>query len=177
MPNRLLVIVSDRLSDLVHKGEVTARYYNPGSVFQEVHLLQINDDRPDGAAVQPMVGDARLFIHNLPAGLMTFVWSGGWRPWLLRAWAEGAVELARQVRPLLVRCYGAHLNAFAAYEIKRTLGTPYVVSLHNHPEEDVRKRATGLRDLVLANAITSVGRLALRSTGLTLPVFEPILAD
>ena len=64
MTRRLLVIISDRLSTLVHKGEVTQRYYNPGNVFEEVHILEINDDRPEAAAVQPMVGDATLDLTN-----------------------------------------------------------------------------------------------------------------
>ncbi len=175
MTRRLLVIISDRLSTLVHKGEVTQRYYNPGNVFEEVHILEINDDRPEAAAVQPMVGDATLVIHNLPAGLRTLVRSLGWRPRLLRRWAEGAVQLARSVRPSLVRCYGAHLNAYAAYRIRRVLGTPYVVSLHINPDEDVRGRARGLKELILTRAIESVERIALRSADLVLPVYEPIV--
>lgn len=175
MTNRLLVIISDRLSDLVRKGEVTQRYYNPGDVFDEVHLLQINDDRPDPAAVQPMVGDARLLIHNLPAGLRTLLQSLAWRPPLLRGWADRGVHLARELQPSLVRCYGAHLNAFAAYEIRKALGIPYVVSLHINPDEDVRGRARGLRQRLLTRAIVSVEKASLRNADLVLPVYEPIV--
>ena len=64
--SRLLVMIPDRLSDLVNKGEITERYYNPGNLFGEVHLAMTNEDRPDLAAVQKMVGDARLHVHNLP---------------------------------------------------------------------------------------------------------------
>src|SRR5580704_18008108 len=41
---RLFVIVPDRLSALVSKGEVTQRYYNPGNLFRVVHLFMTNDD-------------------------------------------------------------------------------------------------------------------------------------
>jgi glycosyltransferase involved in cell wall biosynthesis len=175
MTKRLLVIIPDRLSELIAKGEVTARYYNPGNVFEEVHLLQTNDDVPSVSALQPMVGNASLHVHNLPAGLKSFVRSLGWRPRLLRRWAQPAVALAASIGPALVRCHGAHLNAYAAYQIQRELGIPYVVSLHINPDEDVRPRAVGLRERILTRAITSVETLTLRNANLVLPVYEPIV--
>ena len=35
----LLVIIPDRLTNLINKGEVTERYYNPGNLFDEIHLM------------------------------------------------------------------------------------------------------------------------------------------
>ena len=49
--DRLLVIIPDRLSLLVRKGEVTSRYYNPGNLFRHVDILMTNDDRPDPDAL------------------------------------------------------------------------------------------------------------------------------
>src|SRR5580658_2533776 len=112
--NGLMIIVPDRISDFVNKGEIIERYYNPGNTFDEVHLVITNDDKPDPAAVQKMVGDARLFLHNLPDSRKVFVPTLGWRPWLLGPWVEKAVGLARAVRPALIRCHGALLNTFAA---------------------------------------------------------------
>ena len=63
--NRLLVIINDRLSDLVRKGEITPRYYNPGGLFDEVHIVLTNDDRPDPTQLQTTVGRAILFLHNI----------------------------------------------------------------------------------------------------------------
>ena len=42
---RLMVLIPHALSDLVAKGEVTERYYNPGDLFREVHIVLTNDDR------------------------------------------------------------------------------------------------------------------------------------
>jgi glycosyltransferase involved in cell wall biosynthesis len=117
---------------------VTERYYNPGGLFEEVHILLINDDQPVPSAIQPTVGDARLFVHNLPTD-GTFKRSLLWRPRLLRSWASGGVRLAREINPALVRCHGAHLNAYVASEIKRKLGIPYVISMHTNPDVDVRR--------------------------------------
>ena len=141
--NSLMVIVPDKISDFVRKGEIIPRYYNPGNLFREVHILMTNDDRVDPAAVQPMVGDAKLVIHNLPAGTGTFIRSFGWRPVLLRRWAAAAVRITEQAKVELVRCHGNNLNAFAALEIKRALGIPYIVSLHGNPDVDYNRGRLG----------------------------------
>ena len=102
--SRLMVLIPDRLSDLVSKGEVTERYYNPGNLFDEVHLVMTNDDRPDPVALQKMVGNARLFLHNLPDSRKAFMPTLGWRPWLLGPWTAKALSLAQTVRPVLIGC-------------------------------------------------------------------------
>src|SRR5262245_5039355 len=72
--NRLLVIVPDRVSEWLSKGEVISRYFNPGELFREVHILMINDDRPDVTLMQKLVGEAVLHLHNLmpEQGLLDF---------------------------------------------------------------------------------------------------------
>ena len=73
MNGRLMVIVPDRVSDFLEKGEVVDRYYNPGNLFEEVHLVLVNDDRPDPAFLQRLAGTARVYVHNLPGGQGLFV--------------------------------------------------------------------------------------------------------
>lgn len=167
------MIIPDRLSDIVAKGEVTERYYNPGELFDEVHILLTNDDRVNPAAVQPMVGRARLKVHNLPGGLRLFARSLLWRPALLRSWAEAAIALARQIRPDLIRCHGAHLNAYLASRIKAALGVPYVVSMHTNPDQSLQI-AGGWKEQILAHAIDAAARAGLRDADRVLPVYEAI---
>ncbi len=172
---RLMVIIPDGISDLLRKGEVTERYYNPGDLFREVHLVMTNDDQPDPELVQKMVGEAKLFLYNAQPPRRFFFRTLGWRPWLLRSWAEGAVELARAIRPQLIRCHGVHLNAFAAFRINRALGVRYVVSLHGNPDEAVRGRTRDVKVRLAGRAIESVERIALRNAELVLPVYRAIL--
>ena len=120
-----------------------------------------NDDRPDPAAVQKMVGDARLFLHNLPDSRKVFVRTLGWRPWLLGPWVDKALDLAKTVRPSLIRCHGALLNTFAAASIKQKLGIPYVVSMHINPDEDVRGRARSWVKRVVTWAQQDIERIGL----------------
>lgn len=173
--NALMVVVPDRVSQLIDKGEVVERYYNPGNLFSQVHLVLTNDDRPDPEAAQSMVGSADLHLHHLPAGRDLFLRSAGWRPRLLGAFGQQAVELARTIRPTMIRCHGAHLNAFAASCIKRQLGTPYVVSLHINPDEDVRGRGRPRRDRLLGRAVAAIERRALLEADMVMPVYRPIV--
>jgi len=171
----LMLIVPDRISDLVRKGEITERYYNPGNLFNEVHIVMTNDDAPDPAAVQKMVGDARLFLHNLPDSRKVFVPTLGWRPWLLGSWVRKALSLAQTVRPKLIRCHGALLNAFAAAAIKKKFGIPYVVSMHINPDEDVRGRASGWIKRIVTWAQQDIERVGLLNADLVMPVYRPIV--
>lgn len=172
---KLMVIVPDRISDFVNKGEVIERYYNPGNVFEEVHVVLTNDDHPDPVAMRRMVGSARLFLHNLPDARRAFVPTLGWRPWLLGSWVRKAIDLARQVQPALIRCHGALLNTYAAACIKRELGIPYVVSMHINPDEDVRGRAQSWVKRFVTHAQRDIERIGLLNADLVMPVYRPIV--
>lgn len=173
--SRLLVMIPDRLSELVEKGEITDRYYNPGNLFKQVDIVMTNDDAPAKDGIQRMVGDAELTLHNLPAGAALFARTLGWRPTLLHRWTSQAVELARLIGPQLIRCHGAHLNTFAAKRIKADLGIPYVASLHINPDEDVRKRVGNWKEWLAVKAVGPIERAGLLAADLALPVYRPIV--
>jgi glycosyltransferase involved in cell wall biosynthesis len=169
--DRLMVIIPDRLSDLIAKGEVTERYYNPGGLFREVHIVMVNDDEPDPRSLQKMVGEANLRIHNIPLGSRFFLRTLGWRPWIMRRWAAKAVALARQIQPQLVRCHGATQNAFAASEIKRKLGIPYTVSLHTNPDQHP---GISIAERIKRLFVDEMARASLGDADFVLPVYESI---
>jgi glycosyltransferase involved in cell wall biosynthesis len=173
--SRLMVLIPDRLSHLLDKGEITDRYYNPGDLFDEVHLVATNDDKPNLAGLQMTVGRARLVLHNLPDPRNVFVSTLGWRPWLLNFWAQEAVDLARSLQPSLIRCHGALANTFAAARIKKQLGIPYVVSLHINPDVDVRGRARGFVKRFVTWAQQDIERIGLLNADLVMPVYRPIV--
>lgn len=198
---KLLVIIPDALSALIQKGEITPRYYNPGNLFDEVHILLCNDDKPDPKELQRTVGTARLFLHNLPEDRRFFIQNTLWfQPWLLKPWAkpflnramehqlrllnewaQPAVEMARQIQPDLIRCHGNDYNAIVASQIKLKLGIPYVVSLHINPDVNPRRRMLltspdlSWRDSLFARFFDEVELEGLRHADLVLPVYEPIL--
>lgn len=176
----LLVIIPDRLSDIIAKGELQPGYYNPGGIFDDVHVLMCNDDRPDPATLRYLVGHAHLTLHSYPDDL-TLV---GRRPEFLaerrlRGWARGGIDIARLLQPALIRCHGADWNAYLASRIKAELGVPYVVSLHINPDVNPVRRYIKTQ-LSPAEArhnrfYEHIEREGLRDADLVMPVYKPIL--
>jgi len=177
---RLLVIVPDRISEVLEKGEYQPRYYNPGEVFDEVHILTTTDDEPDLPNLQRTVGRARLFVHNYPDNLN--IVGSRWRflrNLRLKHWARGGIKIARRIAPDLVRCHGSDWNVYLAAQIKRVLGVPYVVSLHINPDVNPTRRhvkrslsAVERRHNAFYNDIESEG---LTGADMVMPVYQPIL--
>ena len=168
-----MVVIADRLSHFASKGEVVERYYNPGDLFEEVHLVFINDDEPPKKAAQKMVGNADLHIHNLP--LPSFLRTLGWQTQLLKPWISEGVALAKEVDPSLIRCHGGFLNGLLCAEIKKQLGIPYALSLHINPDEDMHGRTHTIKERLVSMAIHRIEETALRNSDRVLPVYQPII--
>lgn len=172
---KLLIVIPDSLSTLIQKGEITTRYYNPGNLFDEVHILMTNDDRPDLAALQKTVGTAKLYLHNLP--LPSFVKTLGRLPLLMKTWAQAGVNLARQIQPALIRAHGNYYNGFLAAQIKKQLGIPLVVSLHTHLDVDGRATMPWLsqpKSRLVYELMRPHERITLQAADWVLPVYEAI---
>jgi glycosyltransferase involved in cell wall biosynthesis len=172
-PKRLVVTVSDVLSAIVRKGELTPRYYNPGGLFDEVHIMATNDDRVDSSDIQMTVGRAKLFLYNIPLPRRTFIRSLGYRPFLLKHWARTGIRLARQIRPDLIRCYGNSFNGFLGAEMKHALGTRMIVSLHSHPEE-TETEVLDWKLRLAARMHKAIEDMTLQSADAVLPVYRSL---
>lgn len=175
-----MVLVPDRITEILIKGEYQPNYYNPGGLFSEVHIVTTTDDRPDLSLLQRTVGNARLYLHNVPdaPSLITEDWQRWWKK-PLRDWAKPGVELARAIRPQLIRCHGADWNTYLASRIKKKLGVPYVVSLHINPDVNSVRRylkppfsEDQLRHNAFFDYLESEG---LTNADLVMPVYQPIL--
>ncbi|MBI1954441.1 MAG: glycosyltransferase [Proteobacteria bacterium] len=130
MNKKLLIIVPDRLSVFIQKGEVVPRYYNPGNLFDEVHIMMTNDDRPNPQLVQPMVGNARLVLHNFPPPEHFFRNTLGWQPFLIKKWIAQFLQTVLTINPKLIRTHNNFMEGYLASQAKQKLGIPYVTSLH-----------------------------------------------
>lgn len=130
MIKKLLVIIPDRLSVLIQKGEVVPRYYNPGNLFDEVHIVMTNDDKPDPHLVQPMVGRVKLVLHNFSPPEHFFINTLGWQPFLMKRWVRDFLSIVTTIAPNLIRTHNNFIEGYLAYKAKQILGIPYVTSLH-----------------------------------------------
>jgi len=172
MTKRLLVIISDRLSDLIRKGEMTPRYYNPGELFDEVHILMTNDDHPDLGLLQKTVGRAALFIYNLPAEKRLFIRSLGWQSFLMKKWTERGLEIVNDVSPHLVRVYNNFKEGYLASQIKKRMGIPYVVSLHGVWDKD---DLSTFKNRMICVFRRKLERISLENSDHVIAVYQPIL--
>lgn len=170
---KVLVVLTDPLSGIISKGAVVARYYNPGDLFREVHFLLLNDDKPDPASLQFMVGKAKPVMHNLPLPPRLFVKSLGWQPALMQGLLDGIIEIARTLEPNLVRAYCAGLNALLATRAARALGIPSLVSVHSRPDYWV---ATSWRSNLREAAIARLADRVVREAENVLAIYNPQLS-
>lgn len=134
MSTKLLVILNYPVSAILKKGEYPPGYYNPGDVFDEIHILITVPDTVDLEAIQFTGGKGRVFVHVLPAP--TIRQSLGWQPFLLKDWVRRCITLVAEISPNLVRAHNNFIQGYLAAEIKRELGIPYVVSLHGVWDKD-----------------------------------------
>lgn len=131
---RLLVIVNYPVSAILNKGEYPPGYYNPGDVFDEIHILTTVSDSVDVEKMQFTGGKARVFFYSVPAPSMKS--SLGWQPFLLRTWVNRCLSLVKGISPNLVRVHNSFIQGYLAYEIKKELHIPYVMSLHGVWDRD-----------------------------------------
>lgn len=127
----LLAIIPDSLNNILKKGEVIVRYYNPGNLFDEVHLISSSPGEQivDYEKLQKMAGRARVYVYFLPPP--SFVKTLGWRKCFLSGWLQRGAELAKKIKPDVIRCYDNFAGGFLGSHLKRVIGVPMILSLHN----------------------------------------------
>jgi len=122
---KVLWIIADPPIDLVRKGEIPARYYNPGYMFDQVDVLTCSSDTNIFPAIA--VGDVPTATHAL--------WYGGKAVnqalslVTLPLLVHRAVSLAKTIKPDVIRC-GDRLGGYLGAKIKHQLGIPVLMSLH-----------------------------------------------
>jgi glycosyltransferase involved in cell wall biosynthesis len=119
-----------------------------------------------------MVGGARLHLHNLPAGSRYFIRTLGWQLPLIAPYLRRGVDLARQIKPQLVRTHNNFIEGVMASCIKRALGVPYIMSLHGVWDVDDRKAAF---DWIRAKFREKLERRSLTSADAVIAVYAPIV--
>lgn len=178
-PARLVIVVSEHVSEWIDKGEVLDRYYNPGDLFDEVDFVFTNDDDPDPAVMQRLVGRARWQLTRFPTPERFFYRTAGLRPALVGRWARAAAEHVVSRRPALVRCYGSDLNGVVAAAVRRSVEVPIVLSLHTNPGESRRFVQNRWREdpkaALVATANASVQRVGVRAADCVICMYRYIV--
>jgi len=174
----LLVIITDRISQFIDNGSLVENYYNPGDFFDKVHILMLNDDKPDYERVQKSVGTAKLFLHNLPINkIWIMLITLGWRPALFKLFIKPAIKLAEKVKPNLIRCHGSIFAGFIAFHIKNKLKIPYVVSLHNSRYDIINDKIKNITRKTIFFLSRSIFKTGLINADMVMPVYNSIIRE
>lgn len=117
---RLVVFPNDLLSSIYLKGEIKSRYWNPGNIFDEIHVISLcnSDISPD--KVQIMAGNAKLFLHQV----------GRPNYFLILFHFFKIRKLIAGLNPDVIRAHNPSLmGAFAVFAGKRKK-IPVLISIH-----------------------------------------------
>ena len=124
----LAAFPNDPISAYVAKGEIKENYFNPGGMFDQVHLITLAKEDVPPRMVQGLAGRARLFIHPI----------GRPNPLTLPFFFDPVTKLVKAIGPDLIRAHNAWAGgAMAVYAGKR-LNIPALVFLHI--ENDQRRK-------------------------------------
>lgn len=127
MPARKLVVFpNDPLSSYYAKGEIKERYFNPGNIFDEIHVLSpaANDISPQ--KVKQLAGKAKFRIH--PIGRILSIRN----PFLFFAQRKRVYAIVSGIQPDIIRAFNPVLQGYFATSCAKHLGIPSVISVHGN---------------------------------------------
>ena len=115
------VVADGSLRIAYEKGEVKKRYWNPGGVFDAVHVIVLADEDIEAEKVQRVAGDAELTIH--PVGKFRII-----NIYELR---RAVCDRVQAIKPDIVRGHGPFLQGYYAVYAARQSGLPSYISIHD----------------------------------------------
>ena len=119
----------DNLQNLVDKGEVINRYYNPLNYFDEVHFFLFNQNKVSPLVLKKLTGNAKIYVNTFSIGFIEKIL-------LLCYLAIFSVNLSKivsyikKINPHSIRCYNLNYQIFIAEFVRKKLNIPYILSLH-----------------------------------------------
>lgn len=117
---KLLVFLTDSLKASYEKGELKPGYYNPGSLFSEVHFVTPALKEIETEEVRCLVGEARMVVH--PLGPSYYL--RGFLPF------GRIATVVHTVQADVIRAYDPGLRGSLAVFWGKKLHIPSVVSVH-----------------------------------------------
>ena len=138
MKKKLLIIQYDDLSEIVKKGEIVKRYYNPKNFFDEIHFILINQKSVSKNKLKEMAGKAKVSLNYIN---LSFIEKILLLTNLNIKFRETLkfLNIVKKLKPNVVRCYNINFNIFLAYLIKQKFKIPYLISLHCDYKDEIRK--------------------------------------
>ncbi|ARS63766.1 UDP-D-galactose:(glucosyl)lipopolysaccharide-1,6-D-galactosyltransferase [Candidatus Nitrosomarinus catalina] len=117
---KLCVFSNDPIISYFNKGEIKSRYFNPGNIFDEIHIITFIDDDIDSSKVKMLAGNATLKIYSM----------GNLNTLNLKNKKEKILDLVKEINPDVIRAYNSKLEGWLAAYCSKKLCKPFFVSIH-----------------------------------------------
>lgn len=128
---KAIIFPNDPLVTYIKKGELIDRYYNPNNIFSDIDIISLSDFDVKPQEAQCLAGSANLRIY--PVGRIALSKVLYPKFLLNRITKEIPVEEAD-----IIIAYNSSLVGFLATKIGKMFNVPVLISLHSHPDKDIR---------------------------------------
>ncbi|PCH81348.1 MAG: hypothetical protein COB90_05030 [Hyphomicrobiales bacterium] len=174
---KLTIVLQDRISDWVSKGEIVAGYFNPADRFTQIDLVLLNNDQPDIQTIRDLCGTAVCRVFNLPIlNMKTLLLTLAWQPALLKNRLSSLLAWSCEEPPDVVRAIETDLACYCAQQLAMGARCSFVISLHSTPDFEALTRFAPVKDRLVRYLTRRAGNHAkLEATGI-MAVYHSILA-
>jgi len=172
----LIVVLEDRVSEWVAKGEILEGYFNPSGVFDKITVVGLVADKLDSAIIANLCKPAVCTYLN--ANLSRKRLALYRRRSLVSVLNKEVSSLMEQLgagSANLVRGYGEGLAAVVSEIIASVLKIPFVVSIHQTADPKILDRHSSVRDRVWRRLIRLPVKQALLKADGIIAVYSPIV--
>ena len=126
---KMIILMYDDLNQLIKKGEVVERYYNPKNYFKKIDFYLINQKKPNISNLKKMTGSAIVSMYNIKLTFLQKVLLFLNLSFLSNHLAK-VVNNIKNKKPDLIRCYNLNFQIFIAQILNNKFNIPYIISLH-----------------------------------------------
>jgi glycosyltransferase involved in cell wall biosynthesis len=117
---KVCIFPNDPIISYYEKGEIKERYFNPGNIFDEVHIVSFTDSDIEEEKVQKIVGTGKIIIHSV----------GKINIKNRKKEISKILEIVKKINPDVIRSYNSLIQGWCAAHIAQELEIPFYVSLH-----------------------------------------------
>ena len=119
---KVCIFPNDPIIAYYEKGEIKEGYFNPGNIFDDVHIISFTGSDIEEEKVQKIAGNAKLIIHNFGKVNLTNYKS-----------YEGKIfTKIREINPAIIRSFNPRIQGWLATKIGNKLNVPVIISLHTN---------------------------------------------
>ena len=170
MKKKLVIILNDNITDIVKKGEIVERYYNPNNYFEEIHFILINQKKINTNKIKKMSGNAKIYIHNFYFDNFDKLILIFYNSLILKS-SKDFLDLINRISPQVIRCYNLNFAIFLASLIKKNLKISYLISLHIDHKDLIEKKISFIKKIIFFLIRTKINKILIESYKL-MPVYN-----